>query len=192
MAARLVERDPLLWLSRSWTTRPRRPGEAQDAYVFVDRDRFMAHARAGGFLEWAEFLGNHYGTPQPEPPPGRDVLLEIDLQGARQVLARHPDATVILLVPPSSEDQRQRLRARGDDPEHIARRLAKGEEEARLGRDLAAETIVNRDVDRAVSQVAGIVARTRAARSPRATSSRRAGSGSGRPPASRTGEPRHD
>ena len=109
IAAKLVELDDRLWLSRSWTTRAPRDGEHPEAYVFVDRDRFVAHERSGGFLEWAEFLGNLYGTPVPEAPPGSDVLLEIELEGARQVLEARPDATVILLVPPSEEVQEARL-----------------------------------------------------------------------------------
>ena len=155
--ARLVERDPGLWLSRSWTTRPRRPGEAADAYTFVDRDRFEAKIAAGGFLEWAEFLGHLYGTPLPEAPPGRDVVLEIDLQGARQVRDRHPDALVVLLVPPSPEVQRQRLRQRGDSAAEVDRRIAIGAEEMRLGKELTPFVVVNDEVDRAVSQVAGIL-----------------------------------
>ncbi len=155
--------DPSLWLSRSWTTRERRAGEPEDAYVFVDRQAFEAHARAGGFFEWAEFLGNRYGTPIPAPPPGADVLLEIDLQGARRVRELRPEATLILLTAPSPQVQEARLRARGDDEDHIARRLAEGAEEEREGRELADAWVVNHDVTQATAEVAGIVERYRAA-----------------------------
>ena len=164
VAEQLVARDPALWLSRSWTTRARRPGEKADAYVFVDRAAFDAHAAAGGFLEWAEFLGQRYGTPRPDPPAGSDVLLEIDIQGARQVLDLEPGALVVLLVPPSPEVQAERLRARGDDEAHVARRLDKAVEEERLGRQLAGHVVVNDEVERAVAGVAGIVEAARAAR----------------------------
>jgi guanylate kinase len=161
VAQRVVERDPLLWLSRSWTTRARRDGEPEDAYVFVDEATFRARAAQGGFLEWAEFLGSLYGTPVPEPPAGADVLLEIEVQGARQVLDQRPDAVVILLEPPSPAVQQQRLIARGDDPAHVARRLAKAAEELRVGRTLATDVVVNDDLERAVAQVEAIVAGAR-------------------------------
>ncbi len=160
----LVARDPTLWLSRSWTTRPPRPGEAQDAYVFVERDRFMAQVRDDGFLEWAEFLGHLYGTPTPEAPPGTDVLLEIDVQGARQVLEKRPDAVVILLMPPSLEIQERRLEARGDPADQVALRMEKGREEVRVARELSAFEVVNDDVDRATARVAGIIEAARSAR----------------------------
>lgn len=156
--------DPRLWLSRSWTTRPRRPGEPADAYEFVDRATFEERARAGGFFEWAEFLGHLYGTPLAEPPPGRDVLLEIDLQGARQVRSRRPDAVLILLRPPSAEAQAERMRARGDDEDRITARLEAGQEEERAGLELADAVVVNADLDRAVAEVAGILERRRSAR----------------------------
>ncbi len=164
VAERLTARDPGLWLSRSWTTRERRTGEPEDAYVFCDRESFEASAAAGGFVEWAEFLGNLYGTPVPEPPPGTDVLLEIDVQGAQRVVDLDPTAVVILLLPPSDEVQRARLVARGDPADQVERRLAAGREEVRRGRSLATHVVVNDQVERAVDQVAGIVARARSAR----------------------------
>lgn len=157
MAARLVAADPRLWLSRSWTTRPPRPGEDRDAYVFVDRATFDAEAARGGFLEHAEFLGQGYGTPVPDPPPGRDLLLEIDRQGAEQIRARHPDAVVVLLLPPSPEVQAERLRHRGDDEAAVARRVATGREEVAALRRLADHVVVNDDVDRAVAELLGIL-----------------------------------
>jgi len=157
VADSLVSSDPTLWLSRSWTTRSRRPGESAEAYAFVDRATFEQHVREDGFFEWAEFLGNLYGTPVPDPPDGRDVLLEIDLQGAQQVRRLRPDAVLILLLPPSREAQEERLRARGDDEAHIAKRLRAGEAEERDGRALADAVVVNHDVAQAVDDVAGIV-----------------------------------
>ncbi len=163
VASRLVADDPRLWLSRSWTTRPRRASEPADAYYFADRSEFVAKAEADGFFEWAEFLGNLYGTPVPHAPPGCDVLLEIDLQGAEQVRAKRPDAVLILLAPPSPEVQAERLRGRGDDEDHVARRLAAGASELRTGRLIADAEVVNDDLAQATDAVAAIVEERRAA-----------------------------
>jgi guanylate kinase len=164
LAAQLVAADPTLWLSRSWTTRAPRPGERErNSYEFVERDVFEAAVERGEFFEWAEFLGNLMGTPVPRPPEGADVLLEIDVQGAEQVLAKRPDATVILLLPPSLEVQAARLAARGDDEEHIRRRVEKGQQEVERGRQLATYTVVNDDLRQARGELAAIVDRTRAA-----------------------------
>ena len=156
---RLVELDPNLWLSRSWTTRPRRPGEPDDAYTFVDRETFLARVAAGGFVEYTQVPGNGhlYGTPTLEPPPGRDVVLEIEVNGAQQVKARYPEAVIVLAVAPSREAQEARLRARGDDEAHIAQRLAISLEEERIGRAIADAVVVNDEVDRAARAVAGIL-----------------------------------
>ena len=81
----LVKRDAKLWLSRSWTTREQRTGEAPDAYKFVTREQFENHIAEGGFLEWTDFLGNLYGTPTPSAPEGKDTVLEIEVDGAQQV-----------------------------------------------------------------------------------------------------------
>jgi guanylate kinase len=152
-----MRREPDLWLSRSWTTRPRRPGEAEGSYVFVDRAAFEARVAAGGFLEWTEFLGNCYGTPTPEPPPGADVVLEIELHGAQQVRALHPDAIVIFVMPPSRDEQERRLRARGDPEDKVAMRLKKAEEEEPIGLALADHVIINDEVDRAVSEMQSVI-----------------------------------
>jgi len=164
LAAELVASDPTLWLSRSWTTREPRPGERErNAYVFVDRTAFEAAIEAGRFYEWAEFLGNLMGTPVPDPPEGSDVLLEIDVVGAEQVLAKRPDAVVILLLPPSLEVQAQRLAARGDDEDHIRRRVEKGVLEVERGRQIASYTVVNDQLGQAMDDLTAIVAATRTA-----------------------------
>jgi len=161
IVSRLLARDPDLVLSRSWTTRPPRPSETEASYHFVDRETFMAKVAEDGFLEWAEYLGNLYGTPVPHPPPGKDIVLVIEVQGAQQVLDRVPDALMILVVPPSREAQAARLRGRGDSEEWVTRRLASGVEEEAIGRRIAQEVVVNDDLDRAVEEVAAILARHR-------------------------------
>jgi len=159
---RLVALDPRLWLSRSWTTRPQRPGEAADAYRFVDRPTFERAIGEGWFLEWAEVVpGQLSGTPIPHPPEGKDLVLEINLDGARQVRDLRPDAVVILIVAPSVETQVERMRRRGDTPQQIERRVELGRQEEQVGRELAHHVVVNDDLDRAVREVAGIVERHR-------------------------------
>ena len=160
---RLVGQDPRLWLSRSWTTRARRPGEAPDAYTYVDRDAFEARLAAEGFLEHAEFLGHLYGTPTPDDlPPGRDLVLEIDVQGAAQVKERAPEALLVLLVAPSREAQAERLRGRGDGPADVERRLAKGDQEVAAGHQLGAIEVVNDDLDRTVAELSRLIDEARA------------------------------
>jgi guanylate kinase len=155
---RLIEREPSLWLSRSWTTRERRPGEAADAYHFVTRPEFEAAIAEGRFLEWAEFLGNLYGTPVPPADLDRDVVLEIDVQGAAQVRAKGLDALLIFLEAPSRAVQEQRLRGRGDPPERLKERLAKADAEAQAGRDLDAHVVVNDVVDDTVATILDLIA----------------------------------
>lgn len=160
----LIEHDPSLWLSRSWTTRDPRPGEPDDAYVFVDRARFEEHAANGGFFEYAEFLGNLYGTPIPDPPDGSDVLLEIEVQGAQQVLASDPDAVLILLEAPSMEQQQARLRGRGDPEQKVQQRVEKAAEEIAVAEQLKAHRVINTTVDDTVAELAGLISRIRAER----------------------------
>ncbi|HET6873537.1 MAG TPA: guanylate kinase [Acidimicrobiales bacterium] len=159
VVARLLGLLPGLTLSRSWTTRQRRPGEAEDAYVFVDRETFLARVDRSGFLEWTEFAGNGhlYGTPVPELDAPGDLLLEIELDGAQQVKKLAREAVLVFVVPPSRKDWEARLRGRGDDEDSIRRRLEVGEREVELGTRLADHVVVNDDVDRAAAEVADII-----------------------------------
>ncbi len=157
IARRLVEADPRLWLSRSWTTRARRPTEDGSEYVFVDRATFDAAIADDRFLEWAEFHSNLYGTPRPDSRDDVDVLLEIEVQGAEQVRRQHPDAVVILIMAPSPEDLEARLRARGDTDEHVARRLASTPAEVARGEKLADFVVVNDDPQRAADEILSIL-----------------------------------
>lgn len=130
-------------------------------YRFLSRERFDQLVTDGGFLEWAEFAGRRYGTPltpvREALAEGRVVILEIDVQGARQVRERMPEATLVFLAPPDLETLRQRLAARGtEDAEAIADRLEAARAEL-------AETgwfdhvVVNDDVDTAVAEIARIL-----------------------------------
>ena len=161
VVAELTKRHDTLWLSRSWTTRERRPGEAEDAYVFVDRDTFEAKIAEGGFLEYTEFLDNYYGTPVPSAPPGRDLILEIDVQGARQVVALDPAALLIFLEAPSVAEQEARLYRRGDPPDKVAQRLAKAREEADVGVELGAIRIVNVDIAQCAEDIYRAIVKAR-------------------------------
>ena len=158
---RLVARDAALWLSRSWTTRDRRPGEPEDAYVFTDREAFLANAESGGFLEWVEFLDYLQGTPVPDAPEGVDVLLEIDVGGAEQVHAVDPSGLFLFVDAPSREEQAERMRGRGDPEDKIAKRLAKADEEAERARALDMRFVVNDDLDHAVDEIERLIAAAR-------------------------------
>jgi guanylate kinase len=156
-----------LVLSVSATTRPPRAGETDGVdYVFVDDDGFDRLVADGEMLEWAEvFHGHRYGTPAPpveaHRAAGRDVLLEIDVEGARQVRERAPDAVLILLEPPSRDELERRLRSRGTESDtDIAERLAKADWELAQV-NLFDHVVVNDDLDRASSQVAAIIEASR-------------------------------
>ncbi len=154
-----VERDPSIRLSRSWTTRDRRPGEAEDAYVFTDDDTFLAHREAGGFLEWNHFLGKaYYGSPVPEPLDGLDLLLEIDVNGARQIHeAATPNTLYVFIDTPTPEDQRARLVGRGDTADQVERRMEAGAQERCLAESLPYEYVVNDDLEGAVENLLALI-----------------------------------
>src|SRR5579864_8044207 len=130
LVERLVEQMPHLKMSRSYTSRPARDGETDGVdYNFVSRERFEAMAAAGEFLEWADVFGNLYGTSAVETDrllaTGDDVVLVIDVQGARKVRSRGVETTAIFVMPPSLQVLERRLRGRSkDSDEAIQRRLA--------------------------------------------------------------------
>ena len=158
----LLAREPGMALSISHTTRPPRPGESEGShYHFVDRAGFERLRDAGAFLEHAEVHGNLYGTSRAaierELGVGRDVLLEIDWQGARQIRAAMPGVVGIFILPPSRAELERRLRARGADSDAvIARRLLNSREELRHAGEFE-YWIVNDRFERALGDLIAIV-----------------------------------
>jgi guanylate kinase len=152
VVAELRRSHPQVWLSVSVTTRAPRPGETHGVeYFFVSDPEFDRLVADGALLEWAEFAGNRYGTPR-RPVEGKlaegvPALLEIDLQGARQVRDTMPEALLVFLAPPSWEELESRLRGRGTEPEAvIARRLAAGRVEMAAEKEFDL-TLVNTAVE---------------------------------------------
>ena len=149
------------------TTREARPHEVDGVdYRFVDRPTFEAAVAAGEMVEWAEYSGNLYGTPKAaiEGPlaEGRDVLLDIEILGAKQVRAAFPEALMIYVLPPTTDTLESRLRGRGDtDEEAIAKRLAVAEWQMAEARRLFDYFVVNDDLVSAIDEVAGILSAPR-------------------------------
>jgi guanylate kinase len=161
----LLERMPELEMSVSATTRRPRPGETHGAdYWFLTDDEFRQRIDAGDFVEWAEYSGRRYGTLRSELErvlaTGRPVVLEIEVQGARQVREAMPEAVQVFIVPPSQEALRVRLVGRGTDaPDEVERRLRVA------GEELAAQSefghvVVNDRLEDAVERLAEIVRST--------------------------------
>ncbi len=158
----MIETVDNLWLSRSWTTRSRRPNEPEDAYYFVTEEEFKLNIEQNGFLEWAKFLDHYYGTPKPEHFDEHDIVLEIDIQGARQVVDNYRSISkMILLVPPSNEILFERLSKRGDPIEHIKKRIELAVIEIDQGRQFADEIVVNDELGATVAKIADIIDRWR-------------------------------
>jgi guanylate kinase len=162
VVAEVRRRHPTVWVSVSATTRRPRPGEVDGVdYHFVDNGEFDRLIASDGLLEWAEYAGNRYGTPvapvRERLAAGAPALLEIELQGARQVRARDAEAQLVFLAPPSWADLVNRLAGRGSEPPEVQeRRLALAQAEL----DAAGEfdvVVVNDDVRRAADELVGLL-----------------------------------
>ncbi len=161
LLAKLLEQTETLCLSISHTTRPIRPGELDGVnYHFTDRTRFIRMVEQGRFLEHAEVFGNFYGTSADWVTTtlrsGKDVILEIDWQGAQQIRRLVPETISIFILPPSLPVLAERLRGRGQDGEDvIARRLAGARDEISHYGEYD-YLVVNDDFDRALADMAAI------------------------------------
>ena len=162
VVARLLASDPKLYFSVSATTRPPRPGEVDGKhYHFLSREQFQRWIDEDAFLEHAEFVGNLYGTPKlyvdKAMDQGRDVILDIEIQGAEQVHRRRPEAIRIYVAPPSWAELERRLIGRGtEDMEKVRRRLERGKEEFAVARDFD-YFVINDTVYRAVEELRAIL-----------------------------------
>ena len=162
VVARLLASDPKLYFSVSATTRPPRPGEVDGKhYHFLSREQFQRWIDEDAFLEHAEFVGNLYGTPKlyvdKAMDQGRDVILDIEIQGAEQVHRRRPEAIRIYVAPPSWGELERRPIGRGtEDMEKVRRRLERGKEEFAVARDFD-YFVINDTVDRAVEELRAIL-----------------------------------
>jgi guanylate kinase len=162
VVAEVRRRHPDVWVSVSVTTRRPRPGEIDGVhYHFVEDAEFDRLIAEDGLLEWAEYAGNRYGTPvrpvQGRLESGAPALLEIELQGARQVRARAPEAQLVFLAPPSWGELVSRLAGRGSEPVAVQERrlaLAQAELDASGEFDVV---VVNDDVVRAADELVGLL-----------------------------------
>ncbi len=154
----LLQRHPELYYSVSVTTRSPRLGEINGKdYYFISRSKFEQLVAAGEFLEWAEFAGNYYGTPREEVEKqicaGKLVVLEIELEGARQIRATFPSTISIFILPPSFKELENRIRGRASDSEEaIARRLRRAQEEIHAANEFDLQ-IVNDDFETALNSI---------------------------------------
>lgn len=159
---RLLAQDPNLVFSVSYTTRaPRGQEEDGREYCFVSREEFEAALARDEFLEWAEVFGNYYGTHRrwldQARAEGKDLVLDIDVQGAGQLKVKVPDAVSVFILAPSRQELEQRLRARSEDSEEVIERRLDGA--AREIRDCGAYdyVLVNQDIEKSADALASIV-----------------------------------
>lgn len=154
----LLKNHPEVYLSISATTRKPREGEINGThYYFLNVTEFKQRVEAGEFLEWAEYAGNFYGTlkskVQDQLNQGLFVILEIELEGARQIKQTYPEALRLFILPPSNEELERRLRGRGTDAEEvIAKRLLKAQEEIAASHEFDRQ-IVNEDLEKTMVEV---------------------------------------
>ncbi len=167
LVERLIHQLPALCMSRSYTSRPERPGERDGVdYNFISRQTFEEMTAAGAFLEWADVFGNYYGTAAADTDAllaeGKDVMLVIDVQGARQVRSRGIETVGIFVLPPSAAILEQRLRGRSKDTEEqMRKRLEVACRE--VGEFASYEyVVVNDELDAAVERLKSIVLAERA------------------------------
>jgi guanylate kinase len=156
----LLERVPGLQLAVSATTREPREGEVNGVdYHFLSAEDFDRRVARGEFVEHAEYAGNRYGTLKSElSRPARGIVLEIDVQGARQVRETLPEAVLIFIEPPSFEDLERRLAGRGSDrPEQIERRLAAARDELAAAGEFD-HRVRNDDIERALEELSDLAA----------------------------------
>ncbi|MEB3314090.1 MAG: guanylate kinase [Cyanobacteriota bacterium] len=161
----LCQRHPNFRVSVSATTRAPRPGEVEGKdYYFVSREQFQNLIDQGALLEWAEFAGNYYGTPKApvmeKLAAGQGVILEIELEGARQVRQTFPDALQVFVLPPSLTELEHRIRQRGQDSEAaIARRLHRAQVEIEAAPEFDVQ-IVNDQLESALQQLEQVILQT--------------------------------
>ncbi len=158
----LLKTSPELSLSVSMTTRPPRAGEKEGTnYFFVSRSNFLQLVGEGAFLEWAEIYGDFYGTPQKfiaeKMRQGKDVLLEIDTQGARQVKKTFPAGLFIFLLPPSFQELRSRITKRGTEKEEIIKKRLNLALEELKSLDIYDFVVLNDNLGRAVADIKSIL-----------------------------------
>ncbi len=162
LVAALRRRHPQIWLSVSATTRAPRSGEQDgEHYFFMSREQFEQQVAAEGLLEWAEFAGNLYGTPRAPVSEhlaqGQPVLLEIELEGARQVRRSFPQGFQVFIEPPSLEELERRIRGRGtDDDSAIERRLRRAREELAAAAEFDA-VVMNGDLETAIGELEALL-----------------------------------
>ncbi|CAN5322531.1 guanylate kinase [soil metagenome] len=168
----VLSQRPDVWLSVSATTRPARPGERHGVdYRFVSQPDFMAMRERGDLLESAEVYGNHYGTPRRPVDhalaQGRDVICELDVQGAVSVKRARPEAVLVFVEPPSLDDLFLRLRGRGtEDPPSLSKRMKAAYEEVK-NKGLYDHIVVNDAIDKAVERLLLILDGTETRKGPR-------------------------